>query len=82
MPQPIALYLFVLPKGIQKLLPILEGVVHRRMQQGQSFRVLSYMFQIHGWEPTKVDKTAKGGCPIYYYEWKGGASKETLSMSP
>jgi precorrin-6B methylase 2 len=64
-----ALYLFVLPKGIQKMFPILEAVVQRRLQQRRNFQILSYMFQIHGWEPTVVDRTSKGGCPIYYYEW-------------
>lgn len=69
-----ALYLFVLPKGLQKLLPILEAVVERRQQEQRQFRILSYMFQIHHdqWEPALVDRTAKGGCPIYVYEWMDG----------
>ncbi|KAG7365415.1 methyltransferase [Nitzschia inconspicua] len=68
-----ALYLFVLPKGLQKLLPILEALVEQRIKQQRKLRILSYMFQIHhgDWEPTLVDRTAKGGCPIYYYEWNG-----------
>ncbi|KAG7346000.1 methyltransferase type 11 domain containing protein [Nitzschia inconspicua] len=68
-----ALYLFVLPKGLQKLLPILEALVQQRIKQQRTLRILSYMFQIHhgDWEPTLVDRTAKGGCPIYYYEWNG-----------
>jgi hypothetical protein len=43
----------------------------QQQQRRQKFRILSYMFQIHhdDWEPTTVDRTAKGGCPIYYYEW-------------
>ncbi|KAL3914313.1 MAG: hypothetical protein SGILL_006151 [Bacillariaceae sp.] len=69
-----ALYLFVLPKGIQKLMPILEKVVERRLQEKRFFRILSYMFKIHDWEPTTVDRTAKGGCPIYYYEWNAAAA--------
>jgi predicted RNA methylase len=63
------LYLFVLPKGINKLMDMLNEVVEKRIQEGRKFRVLSYMFSIHEWEPTIVDKTAKGGCPIYYYEF-------------
>ena len=65
-----ALYLFIVPKGIQKLMPILLRLVEARIQQNRPFRILSYMFKIHEWEPTTIDKTAKGGCPIYYYEWK------------
>mmetsp|Transcript_15352 Transcript_15352/g.33170 ORF Transcript_15352/g.33170 Transcript_15352/m.33170 type:complete len:657 (+) Transcript_15352:105-2075(+) len=33
-----------------------------------SLRIVSYMFSVPGWEPTKVDKSSKGGCPLYYYE--------------
>lgn len=76
-----ALYLFVLPNGLQKLLPLLETVVQHKQQHGfLGFRILSYMFRIHhdNWEPTKVDRTAKGGCPIYYYEWNG---KDTTVVS-
>lgn len=65
-----ALYLFVLPKGINKLMPLLEALVEaRQVQQRRPFRILSYMFQIHQWEPTLVDKTSKAGCPIYLYEF-------------
>jgi SAM-dependent methyltransferase len=65
-----ALYLFVLPKGIVKLTPSLIEMVERRKQKGgTTLRILSYMFKLHDWEPTKVDKTAKGGLPVYYYEF-------------
>jgi hypothetical protein len=63
------LYLFVLPKGIVKLMPILQSLVDKRVRDGKRFRMLSYMFKIHDWEPKVVDKTAKGGCPVYYYEF-------------
>mmetsp|Transcript_39132 Transcript_39132/g.82301 ORF Transcript_39132/g.82301 Transcript_39132/m.82301 type:complete len:272 (+) Transcript_39132:3-818(+) len=33
-----------------------------------SFRVVSYMFSIPGWTPTKVDRSSKGNCPLYLYE--------------
>jgi SAM-dependent methyltransferase len=65
-----ALYLFVLPKGIVKIMPLLEALVETRKQQGRAFRVLSYMFKIHDWEPTVVDATCKGGCPVYLYKFK------------
>jgi hypothetical protein len=68
-----ALYLFILPKGIVKVMPILEALVEKRRKEGRHFRVLSYMFKVHDWEPTVIDKTAKGGCPVYLYEFKPGA---------
>jgi SAM-dependent methyltransferase len=74
-----ALYLFVLPKGIQKLWPILEAVVQRRLLQRRKFQILSYMFELHGWDATNVDRTTKGGCPIYHYEWKGSMTESSLS---
>ena len=33
-----------------------------------AFRVVSYMFSIPGWTPTKVDRSSKGSCPLYLYE--------------
>ena len=65
-----ALYLFVLPKGILKLMPILQYLKEKRVRDGKRFRMLSYMFKIHGFDCTKEDKTAKGNCPIYYYDFK------------
>lgn len=64
-----ALYLFVLPKGVEKLMPLLEAILETRRKQGRPFRILSYMFKLHHWDPTTVDKTAKAGCPIYLYEF-------------
>lgn len=64
-----ALYLFVLPKGVVKLLPLLEALVKTRQEQKRPFRILSYMFKLHQWPPTAVDKTAKAGCPVYLYEF-------------
>lgn len=64
-----ALYLFILPKGIVKMMPILESLKQKRLAEGKRFKVLSYMFKIHDWEATIVDETAKGSCPVYYYEF-------------
>ncbi len=64
-----ALYLFVLPRGVVALMPLLDGLVQRRAAEARPFRVVSYMFQIREWEPTSVDRTARGGCPLYYYEF-------------
>jgi SAM-dependent methyltransferase len=68
-----ALYLFILPKGIIKMMPILESLKQKRWAEGKRFKVLSYMFKIHDWEATTVDETAKGSCPVYYYDF--GAPK-------
>mmetsp|Transcript_8985 Transcript_8985/g.18662 ORF Transcript_8985/g.18662 Transcript_8985/m.18662 type:complete len:224 (+) Transcript_8985:190-861(+) len=64
-----ALYLFILPKGIVKMMPILEALKQKRLAEGKRFKVLSYMFKIHDWEATIIDETAKGSCPIYYYDF-------------
>jgi hypothetical protein len=64
-----ALYLFILPKGIEKLMPLLLSVVEKRKQEGRNFRILSSMFKIHEWDPTLVDRTSKGSCPVYLYEF-------------
>eukprot|EP00980_Cylindrotheca_fusiformis_P006556 scaffold1384_cov116-Cylindrotheca_fusiformis.AAC.34 len=64
-----ALYLFILPKGIEKLMPLLISVVQKRKSEGRNFRILSYMFKIHEWDPALVDRTSKGSCPIYLYEF-------------
>jgi SAM-dependent methyltransferase len=64
-----ALYLFVLPKGVEKLMPLLQALLATRRKQRRSFRILSYMFKIHHWEPVTVDKTTRAGCPIYLYEF-------------
>jgi precorrin-6B methylase 2 len=65
-----AIYLFILPKGIVKIMSILEAIVQRRQEEKRDFRILSYMFKIHEWEPTIVDRTSKGDCPIYLYDFK------------
>lgn len=64
-----ALYLFVLPKGIIKLMPLLNELVRKRIEEDRRFQILSYMFQIKDWEPSCVHRTTKGGCPLYYYEF-------------
>ena len=65
-----AIYLFILPKGIVKIMPILEAIIQRRREEKRDFRILSYMFKVHEWEPTIVDRTSKGDCPIYLYDFK------------
>lgn len=63
------LFLFILPKGIEKMIPLLISVVEKRKLQKRNFRILSYMFKIPEWDPAFVDRSSKGSCPIYLYEF-------------
>jgi len=62
-----ALYLFILPKGIVKMMPILQSLRRKRKDEGKRLKVLSYMFKIHDWEPARIDATKRGNFPVYYY---------------
>jgi SAM-dependent methyltransferase len=64
-----AIFLYLLPKGIICVKPLLEKVVDVRKRQNQKFRVVSYMFQVHGWTAAKVNRTGKANVPIYLYEF-------------
>jgi Putative methyltransferase len=55
-----ALYLYLLPRGLQAIQPLLDSLP-------ANTRVVTYMFQIHGWEPRVVDRTTKGSAPVYLY---------------
>ena len=74
------LYLFILPKGVKKIMDMLEALKRHREKEGRDLRILSYMFKIESWEPTKVDRTSKAGCPIYLYEFKPRPSAETSNQ--
>ncbi len=65
-----AVYLFLVPNGLKKIKPLLDRVVEIRKEQGRSFSVVAYMFQVHGWEPILVDRTTKGGAPLYLYRFE------------
>ena len=65
-----AIYLFLLPKGIQKIKPMLDAIVKRRKIQRRNVKVVAYMFQIQGWEPLIVDRSTKGEVPLYLYQFK------------
>lgn len=54
------LYLYLLPKGLIAIRPALERL-------RPNVYVVTYMFQIHGWTPIKVDRTTKGSAPVYLY---------------
>lgn len=73
-------YVYLLPKGIEKIKPMLDDIVSRKKknqsknQQGAAgevsrFRVVTYLFQIKGWAPTSVDRSSKSSSPLYLYEF-------------
>jgi SAM-dependent methyltransferase len=64
-----ALFLFLLPKGLKMLVPLLEQVAKDRKGRGLPFRVVAYMFHVPvpGWIPTTVDRNSKAGSPVYLY---------------
>lgn len=62
-------YVFLLPKGLKKLKRLLDLVVEERRRQNLGLRVVAYMFQIHGWEPSCVDRNTKSGSAIYVYNF-------------
>lgn len=64
-----ALYLYLLPRGLKKLRPLLEKVVARRKEQAKPFRVAAYTFQVVGWDPVIVNRSTKSGVPIYLYQF-------------
>lgn len=80
-----AVYLYLLPKGLLRIQPLLDQiVVERRLEQKQkgcataaatttakptTFRVVTYMFQMHGWTVTSVNFATKARVPVYLYEF-------------
>lgn len=64
-----ALFLFLLPKGLMKLRPLLERLVTKRKQEGMRIRIVTYMFSLKWWTPKSYEITSKGGCLVYLYEF-------------
>lgn len=60
-----ALYLYLLPKGLQRIRPLLEELVRH---EGRQIRIVTYMFQLKGWKPAVVDRSTKGEAPVYLYD--------------
>lgn len=67
------IYLFLLPKGLVTVKPLLEELVRQQQLRGRSLRIAAYMFQLHGWGPKLIDRSTKSGSPIYVYEFEGSA---------
>jgi SAM-dependent methyltransferase len=62
-----AVFLFLVPKGLQALGPLLRGIMEERTRARRSFRIVTYMFSLRGWEPSRVERTKRGQCPVYLY---------------
>lgn len=56
-------YCFLTPPAMRKLKPKFE----RELQNGT--RVISYSFEIHGWNPTTVDRGDGKKIPIFVYDF-------------
>lgn len=63
------IYLYLLPRGLRHIKPMLDYLVKRRIQSGGSLRVVAYTFSVPGWEPVRVDTSTKSGVPIYLYQF-------------
>lgn len=66
------LYLYLLPQGLIQVLELLNAILRHRRQTAEPgavlLRVVTYMFQMRCWEAKKIDRSTKGGAPLYYYE--------------
>jgi hypothetical protein len=66
-----ALYLYIVPKGIAILLPLLETLLEQRKREKRDFRIVSFMFKIPKiGDATAIDRTSKAECPVYLYEFQ------------
>jgi len=63
------IYLYLLPRGLLQIKPLLDELVSRRSKKGGSLRVVAYTFQVKGWEPSRIDTSTKSGVPIYLYRF-------------
>lgn len=63
-----AMYLFLLPKGLKRIQPLLQTIGEKKSQQ-KNFRVVAYMFQVHQWKPILVDTSTKGDAKLYLYQF-------------
>jgi len=72
-----AVYVFLLPQGLLKVKPILDELVTLKRERNEGLKVVAYMFQIKGWEPTRIDRTStKSQCPIYLYDFPPAKAKD------
>jgi len=64
-----AIYMFLLPRGIKVIQPILNALAEKRKQEQRPLRFVAYMFSIREWEPVTVDRSTKGDAPLYLYQF-------------
>ena len=72
-----AIFIFLLPKGIQKIQGLLNALAEKRVREGRSLQVVAYMFSVREWEPVLVDRSTKGEAPLYLYKFGPNAKIET-----
>ena len=63
-----AVFLFLMPRGLETIRPLMEQVAWTRKEQGKPFRVISYIFTIKSWTAVQMDKSTKGDVGIYLYD--------------
>lgn len=61
------IYVFLVPKGLRKIKPLLEVIVEKRKKEERGLKVVAYMFRVPDWQPARVDRCSKGGAPLYLY---------------
>lgn len=71
-----AIFIFLLPKGIQKIQGLLNALAEKRVREGRSLQVVAYMFSVREWEPVLVDRSTKGEAPLYLYKFGPGVNIE------
>lgn len=62
-----AIYLYLLPRGLVKMQPMLDQLVGDGKPASKLRVVVTYMFRVRGWEPMRVDRTTKAEAPVYLY---------------
>ena len=64
-----AIFLFLLPKGLKSLKPLLDKVVERHKTEGRELRVATYMFHVPDWDPVEINRNTKACSPVYLYNF-------------
>ena len=65
-----AVFVYLLPTGLEKIKPLLDEAATRRQKCGEPFRVVSYMFKIPGIIAKETSLETKAKCPLYLYHWE------------
>lgn len=65
-----AVFVYLLPTGLEKIKPLLDEAATRRQKCGEPFRVVSYMFKIPDIIAKETSLETKAKCPLYLYHWE------------